>query len=453
MEGTRTGAPAVPAPFRELLRLAIPVIVQTLLMNITLVVDRVMIGRLGPDALGGIDLAFRIVFFLLVVLTALAAGAAVLVAQARGAGQEDTLHQVTAATAQFSLVMGLALAALLGLAPGLLLDLLGAPEGAREEAIRFLCLLAPAGPAIVWANLAGGILRSLKDTRGPLVIGVFVGVLNTALNFAWIFGSSLGPFAIPPLGSAGAALAITVSQAASAMLFAARIRAATRIRAHHLATITPSWFRRLAVLGIPITLDVMAWQAGQMVFTRIVAGLGSSAVASRAILEIFFTQSYILVSGFSAATVTLAGHALGREDFAGARAVARVGLRTATVTMTLSVLVLGALHPWLLDLFAIPPSVRADAVGLILLFVLLHPWSVPNGVVPFVLRSGGDTTAIFAITGLTMAFIGLPLAWLLGPHLGGGVLGAFAGFAIHDAIKGQIFLWRFRQGHWQKKLV
>lgn len=422
-------------------------------MNITLVVDRVMIGRIGPDALGGIDLAFRIVFFLLVILTALAAGAAVLVAQARGAGEEEILHKVTAATVQFSLAVGLLLTFVLGLTPGLLLDLLGAPAGAREEAILFLRLLAPAGPAIVWANLAGGILRSLKDTRGPLMIGVAVGALNTALNFAWIFGSSLGPFTVPALGSAGAALALTVSQAASALLLAARVRQATALRARHLRIVTPYWFRRLAVLGIPITLDVIAWQAGQMIFTRIVAGLGSSAVASRAILEIFFTQSYILVSGFSAATVTLAGHALGREDFAGARGVAQIGLRTATGAMILSVLILGALHPWLLDLFAIPPTVRADAVGLILLFILLHPWSVPNGVVPFVLRSGGDTKAIFAITGLTMAFIGLPLAWLLGPGLGGGVLGAFAGFAIHDAIKGQIFLWRFRQGHWQRKLV
>lgn len=439
--------------FPELLGLALPVIIQTLLLNVTLVVDRVLIGRLGADALGGIDLAFRIVFFLMVILTALAAGASVLAAQARGAGNEATLRAITTSTAQFSIVFGGILGLALGAWPGPILDLLGAPPGAREEAMRFLRVLAPAGPALVWANLAGGILRALKDTKGPLIIAVASGVLNTALNFAWIFGMEASGWSFPALGTAGAALAMAVSQAASALLLAARVRGATGIGRRDLGMFAPAWFRRLALLGIPITLDVLAWQAGQMVFTRIVAGLGSTAVAARAILEIFFTQSFILVAGFSAATVTLCGQALGREDFARARRIARVGLLSTASTMIAGVIILGLAHAWILDLFAVPAAVRADAVGLVALFILLHPWSVPNGVVPFVLRSGGDTTAIVAITGATMALIGLPLAWFLAYPMQGGVLGAYAGFAIHDAVKGQVFLARLRMGRWQRKLI
>lgn len=386
-------------------------------------------------------------------LTALAAGTSVLAAQARGSGNEETLRAVIAASAQFSLVVGLALAALLGFAPGLLLDLLAAPVGAREEARRFLVLLAPAGPALVWSHLAGGVLRALKDTRGPLVIAVTVGALTTALNVAWIFGIDVGPFAIPPLGIAGAALAMTTSQIVGALLFTARLRAQTGLGWQDLGRWAPGWFRALAVLGVPITLDVLAWQAGQMVFTRIVAGLGEAAVAARAILEIFHAQGHVLAAGFSAATVTMVGQALGRGDFDAARRFARLGLRAATVAVIVTVAVLALIHPWLLDLFAVTPDVRTEALGLVVLFVLLHPWSVPNGVVPFVLRSGGDTTSIVAITGLTLVLVGLPLAWLLGPGLGGDVLGAYAGFAIHDALKGQIFLARLRQGYWQRKLV
>lgn len=426
---------------------------QALLMNITLVIDRVMVGRLGAPSLAGVDLAARILFFLIIVLTSLGAGAAVLAAQARGAEDDAALRRVTAATLQFSAVVGAMVIGALTFFPGVLLDLLAAPDGARTEAMGFLRIVALGAPALVINHLAAGLLRSLKDTRSPLVIGVGAAALNTALNFAWIFGTTLGPLHIPAMGARGAALATAVAQIAGALLILVRLIRATGLQRSDLIPRDTVWFRRLAALGVPITLDVLAWQAGQLVFTRIISGLGTDAIAARAILEIFFTQSYILVAGFSAATVILVGHDLGRGDFAAARATAHTGIRLSTVAMIVGVTLLFLARDFFLNLFVVPPDVRGQAETLVILFCLLHPWAVPNGVVPFVLRSGGDTMAIFAITATTMLCLGLPLAWLLGSKLGGGVLGAFVGFAAHDAIKGQIFLARLGTGRWERRLV
>lgn len=434
-------------------------VVQTLLIHATFVIDKIMVGRLGADAIAAVGLASRILTFLVLVFTSVAGGAAILTAHAFGAAKEKELREIVATALLVSVVAGGCITGVLWFGAGGIMKLMGAEEAVAILGTRFLSITAFCAVAFVLNNMNVSFLRSMGDAVSPLFVGIGMATLGTAMNFPLIFGVDVAipgtteHLVLPALGTNGAAVSLLVTSTIGMTLFMALV--ARRLRIAPADFLAPSlyWLRRTFSLGAPITADVIAWQVGQLGFTRIIAGLGTAALASREILDVFVTTSFILVTGIRSATFALVGQNLGRRDYRHAESIAVDGLKLSFVSVTACIVVLFAAQNLVIGCFNIPAWNREVVQSLVALFCVLYPFTMPNAVFPVVLQSGGDTVAVMLNTSLTLVLLGFPLSWLFGHTLGYGMVGAYLGYTIHDLVKACIFTLRFRRGRWKKSLV
>lgn len=186
---------------RDLRQLALPISLQCLLASSFSVVDQVMIGQLGSVSIAAIGLAGKFISLLTVMVQAIAAVAAIIMAQAVGKGDQREVG------------CGLCTNSLLALA-GLFTSLgLLVPEGIMaiyskdvttvRTAAGYLRIYALSFLPMAVTSLLSAFLRCRKETKLPLYVGICSAVLNTGLNYLLIYGK-LG---LPAMGTQGAAWA------------------------------------------------------------------------------------------------------------------------------------------------------------------------------------------------------------------------------------------------------
>src|SRR5690348_15220352 len=97
---------------RRVFELAWPVILENLLQTMLGIVDTLMVGRLGADALAGVGTAQQLLFFLIAILSAVSIGSSVIAAHAIGARDTDTASKIAKQSIIWALLLALPLATL-----------------------------------------------------------------------------------------------------------------------------------------------------------------------------------------------------------------------------------------------------------------------------------------------------------------------------------------------------
>jgi Na+-driven multidrug efflux pump len=169
----------------QLYSLALPSLVENLLQTMLGVVDMMMVGRLGKDAIAGVGLANQIMNLLIVTFMGLAVGNTALVARYVGANQKAEAEKV----AKQSLIIGAIIASVIALigffgSHKTVLLLGGDPEVSRLGG-SFLRIIATGSIVMMVMIIGSGTLRGSGDTRTPMVI---VALIN--LGSLTLFGKS-----------------------------------------------------------------------------------------------------------------------------------------------------------------------------------------------------------------------------------------------------------------------
>jgi putative MATE family efflux protein len=323
---------ALPTTDREavlsLWRIGAPVTLQTLLAATLAFVDTLMVGGVGPAALGGVGMVGRVYFVLAMVLAGLSGGTGVLVAQLSGAGRRRAMHGPVS--------LALALGVLLAL-PMTFISLLYAeplavllspdPEVAAAAAI-FLRWSALFAPLTTITMTLAATLRGNGDTHTTLAAGLAALALNTALNFLFINGH----FGLPAYGVAAAAAATTCARILEiAWLLRAMQKSLRPAPLHRLPRLLRQrdWNQ---VLGssMPLMFKEVGWAGGILASSLFISRMGQLPLAAFNLVAPVENIMISIVVGASVATSILLGHALGRADFAGALHSARRLLRLVT---------------------------------------------------------------------------------------------------------------------------
>ena len=199
--------------FSSLLRLAIPIILATILQSAYQLTDAFWVGRLGAQAVAAVSVSFPFTFLMIALGAGMAIAGSTLIAQYYGARNWPMVNHVAAQTL---LMVGLASVVFgsLGfwMAPGVL-RLMGVepdviPGATQFMRVSFVGLVFVFGFAMIQA-----VLRGVGEVQKPLYIVLGTVVLNFALDPLLIFG--IGP--IPATGVAGAALATLGTQSLAAV--------------------------------------------------------------------------------------------------------------------------------------------------------------------------------------------------------------------------------------------
>ncbi len=310
------------SPTRLLAGFSLPLLAGLLFQQLYSFVDTAIVGRiLGYDALAAVGSTSSLNFLVIGFCTGLCNGFAIPIAQAKGAQNETELRRFVMHSVYLCAVISLALAVVTGLMSRLFLVWLNTQPALLDMATDYIRPIFFAIPATVLYNMAAGVMRSLGDSRTPMVAIVIASVVHVALDVLFILGFQMGV--------AGAAWATVISQLASGLWCLWRLTRSfpeLRMQPDDMKLRAP-FLRRLALMGLPFGLQYSITGVGSITVTIAVNGLGTVAVAAVTAAEKLRALFNIVIDALAAAIATYAGQNLG------ARKLSRIhqGMKAATV--------------------------------------------------------------------------------------------------------------------------
>ena len=316
-----TGSPA-----KKIFLFTIPVLIGTLFQQFYSMVDSIIVGQfLGANALGAVGATGSITFLVLGLAFGSCSGFAIPVAQEYGAGNMDGVRRCVANIIYVAAGISVVLSVVTALLTRQILTVLDTPADLMEDAYNYLFWIFAGAGAQVLYNMLAGILRSVGDSRTPLVFLVIACVLNILLDMLFV-----GPMG---MGTAGAAIATVISQLTSGLLCILRIKRKMPFlhlkkedMKPHMPTIT-----RLLGMGIPMGLQFSITAIGSITLQKAVNGLGTTYVNSVAVAMKIHMLGTSTIEAFGATAATYAG-----QNY-GARNIARIhrGVRSNFIMMAI----------------------------------------------------------------------------------------------------------------------
>ncbi|MBK7537910.1 MAG: MATE family efflux transporter [Myxococcales bacterium] len=439
---------------RQIVALAVPASVESVLQIGFGFADQIVIGLLGETSLAAVGLIGHMSFLSGIVLGALAAVAAILVAQYYGSQDRDGVSRSVGAVMQMAMIVTVPLALIVLLFAGRILELMGVEPAVVEAGAPFLRVISLTIPIALAGSIAASALRSLGDARTPMLVTFACVVLNTGLNFLLVFG--WGP--VPELGAIGAAWATLATQLLRLALMAwAMLRLQTHVSfkaAHFLRPSRPLLAKSFS-LTWPIALTETFWSLGSFLYTLMVVELGTSMIAANQVVVTTEAIFIMASSGLSVAALTVIGQALGAKDEEKIRVAAKSVLQIGIASSLLFGLATAAAS-LLLGIFfkELDAGVLRIAMYGLLLNAAFQWCKVLNMVMGNgVLRAGGDTRFVLFADIISIYAIGIPLAFLTMRYTSWGLMGVLGAKLFEEGSRVFIFLLRYRSGKWRNTVA
>ncbi len=424
--------------------LAVPVVLSELGWMAEGIVDTIMVGKLGPAAIGAVALGNAVCNTPSLFGIGLLLGLDTLVAQAYGRRDHDECHRW--------LAQGVYLASIA--APPLMLMVYLASFGFVHFGINSV-VAAPAAAylrILNWGTLPlllyGGTRRYLQgvgDVRVITVTFVAANLLNWFGNWMLIYGK-LG---MPALGVNGSAISTVISRvfmAAALLGFAWRYE---RKRGHslfsHWAGPSLERLQRLVRLGAPaaaqILLEVGAWN----LVTLSAGWLTPVALATHQIVLNYASLTFMVPLGVASAAAVSVGHAVGAGDGERARRAGWLALGLGTTSMLLAAVAFLLGPGPLIAVYTRDPQVMAVGRSLLVLAAVFQIFDGIQVVSTGALRGLGETKIPMLANLVGYWVIGLPLGLMLCFVLHWGIYGLWIGLLAALLLIAAILLTRWNR--------
>ena len=397
-----------------------PLMLSNALQSLFGTVSNALLGQMiGVDALAAVSVFFPVMFFLFAFVMGLSTGATVLIGQAWGAGERDTVKAVAGTTLAIALLLAMSVALFGGLFSRQLMIALATPPDILDQAsayARVMLLTMPLGFVFL---LTTAMLRGVGDTLTPLLalaLSTAIGLILTPLLIR-------GGLGLPAVGVTGPAWASAIANALTLFVLGLYLR-------HKKSPLAPDakFLRRLRLdgallgkilgIGLPSAVGMVVMAIAELVLLGLVNGFGSTPPRPMAPS----TRSWAMRSSprcrfrsrsrSSARRRSAAAHA-GRLD-----AIVRTGL-LLNLVLTGGLVALIYLFPRaVLGIFITDAAVLELAKGL--LFIAL--WSsVPFGMATVfsgAMRAGGVALAPMLLSIFAIVAIEIPSAVILSRTIG-----------------------------------
>ena len=441
--------------FAQLLRLAVPVAIQSMLVSILNMVDVLMVGFLGSEAIAAVGLGSKIHFVAILVMAGIATGCSVLVAQYWGKSD----HQGARAVVSLAMVTGVLL-----LTPITLFLMVFATElyelanndaQVTLQGAEYLWLTAPTLIATHFIIVYEGGLRSLGQTILPLVFAALAIALNIALNYALIGGH----WGAPELGVAGAAYATDISRVFQVILLVGFIwwrQHPLKLRWQDLQNgLAPEQLSRFAQVTWPLVVNFTLWSVGSFCYHLIAGRLGTEPLAVISLMTPIESLYHSLFFGLSSACSIMIGHRLGRDEFQVAKQLAQFFVIVGPILSFLLGVVIVLNKQLIFGLFGDIDSETLHLANQVIIIMGLFFWiKVLNLIlIQGILRSGGDNKFCLYNDMLCMWAIGLPITAMAAFVWQWDYWMVYGLVLVEEVTKGLLSIWRYRKGYWLKNLT
>lgn len=433
---------------QKVLRISIPVALQSMLQSSFSMIDQIMVGQLGDKSVAAVEIAGKPGFIYAFVIGAISTITGIMISQYIGSHNREAEEKSICVNFLVVLILGLTFLSVFCLFKNPFTGMFTTEAQVITEGSKYLGIICwtyiPLGICII----LGTALRCRDKSTWPLYISAFTALLNTALNFCFIFGN----FGAPRLGIAGAAYASVISQVAGALISILCFYSLYG-RIHISIKLGKEGYSQYFMMLLPIVLNEFLWTVGQSVNTYVYGHMGTEELAGMSLtgaVQGFFIGA---LSGLSQAAGILIGKRLGCNEYDEAYEESKklCGLGLAG-SLIFSLLLILTKNPYV-QLFKVSDDVRMIGANILVVFAILMPVKVQNMILGGgVIRSGGKTKYIMMIDMMGTWLIGVPLALLTGLYFRLPIVWVYFILSQEELVRLIVSVFMFRSRKWMHTL-
>lgn len=398
---------------RQLLALAIPVILAQIAQTSMGFVDTVMAGGYSATDMAAVAIGTSIWLPAILFGHGLLMALTPTVAQLNGSGRRERIaHQIRQGFWLAGFVSALIMIVLWN-AGHIIHAMKNINPELADKAVGYLRALLWGVPGYLFFQVARNQCEGLAKTKPGMVMG-FIGLLvNIPVNYIFIYGH----FGMPELGGVGCGVATAAVYWVMFFFMISYVRKARSMRDLKLPKgfIKPDWkvMYRLTQLGLPIALALFFEVTLFAIVALLVAPLGIVDVAGHQIALNFSSLMFVLPMSLSAAVTIRVGFRLGQGSTLDAQTAAWTGIGVGMCMATITAIFTIVMREHIALLYNSNPEVVALAAHLMLLAAVYQLSDSVQVIGSGVLRGYKDTRSIFFITFIAYWVLGLPSGYIL----------------------------------------
>ncbi|MBU9724233.1 MATE family efflux transporter [Bacillus alkalicola] len=427
-----------------------PILIEVFLHMALKFSDTFMLSFVSDEAVAAIGVVNQLMMFMFILFNFTAMGCGVVVSQFFGADKPRDVSRTIANATTINLIFGIIVSAIVVIFRAPLLAIFNLEPALMEYADIYMIIVGSTLFTQAMILTTFSALQAQGFTKDVMYISLGMNVLNIFGNYVFIFGA-LG---FPELGVTGVAIATAASRALAMIAGFVLIyrRTEVRIKIKHYIELKADYVKKMLNIGIPGAGENLSYNASQIVITALVTLLGTTALATR-----IYTNNYMMVmTVFSVAMAKGIQIYIGQLVGAGMleHAYKRMyrGLKVAMAVSVAAGAVLAIFPEFFLGIFTDDAEIIAIGGTLLLIGVLLEPGRTTNLVVISSLRAAGDARFPVIVGIFSMWGIGVLLSYVLGIHLGYGLIGVWIARLADEWFRAIFMILRWRSRKWQRML-
>jgi len=398
--------------YHLLVKFALPIALQSLVMSSLNMVGVMMIGQLGETSVAAVGLANQVWFLLNLVVFGVVSGAAMFIAQLWGKHDSANIRRVLGLTIKLGLVAAFLFWIIAGFFPEQALHLYTDDSSVIEIGSQYLRIFCWSYGFFAITASYGVALRSTGNVRLPLFVSTSALGLNILLAYPLIFGVKI--IGLPALGVQGAAIAGLIARILECI---AMVTLVYRDRSNPVAATKKDLlefdFKFMASVMkpvLPVIANEILWSFGITTYNAIYGHIGTNAVAAINIVSTIDQMAFVLFLGLGTATAILVGNQIGQGEPAKAYAYAGRSLSLQMFGAMLMGVLVYFFAGNIFQFYKVSPEVILNARQILIVMALGMWIRASNHVIIIgILRSGGDTLFSLLLDGLVIWFVGVPV--------------------------------------------
>jgi len=427
-------------------------------MYLTLVLDQffimfigflstAMVSSTGEAAIAAANMVNSVSYLAILVFTAVAVGGSVIIARAKGSGDDHSIRCALGEAICLAGVIGFVLGGLLTLLAEPIVNLLypHAEPLLTEYSVRYMKLTCLAFFPYSIFNAIFHAFRSLGDTKSSLVLTVFINVLHLILSFVFI--NVMG------LGIDGAGLSLLLARllgAVVALLWLLVIHNEHHIRIRHLFHFSKRITNEIIKLAVPIASEFILLQGGMLLVQIYLAYLTTTELAAHGVTSSYMQLYNITGNALTSLASTVCGQCFGAGLYRELKRYNQSFIRLGRFIMLFTALLLVPLSPVLLKLYNPTEQAMPIIRQCILIFSVAMPfiWCESN-ITPMTLRAAGDVLYPTIVSVATLFSCRLALGYYLTIVVGLGVPGVWIALVVEWAVRAVLLKGRLGSKYWR----
>ena len=295
---------------KKLLQFSVPLIFSSLLQILFNTADVIVVGRFaGDNSLGAVGSTGSLINLMVNLFVGLSVGTTVVAANFFGAGKKSELKETVHTAILLSLISGIILTIFGVVGAKKILQWMQSPKEILDLATQYLQIYFGGIISTMIYNFGSALLRAKGDTKRPLYILFFAGIINVILNLIFVI--------LFKMDVAGVALATVISQTISAFLVIRCLLKETEEFKLDLKQlkINPQILIRIIKIGVPAGLQGIIFSLSNVIIQSSINSFGAVVIAGNSAALNIENFIFTGMNGFSQGTLTFISQNFGAKKY------------------------------------------------------------------------------------------------------------------------------------------